>query len=88
MIYINCPHCGHRNESEFVYGGNADRPRPADPGKLTDAAWCDYIYTVPNTKGWAREFWWHVRGCNRWIILLRDSRTDEIQPVAQEADLG
>ncbi|MEX2495628.1 MAG: sarcosine oxidase subunit delta [Woeseia sp.] len=88
MIYINCPHCGERNESEFVYGGNADRPRPADPDELSDAAWCDYIYTVPNIKGWAREFWWHVHGCNRWITLLRDSRTDEVQAVTQEADRG
>ena len=53
MILINCPHCGERNEGEFLYGGDIEHQRPKDPDALSDADWCDYIYCVPNTKGWA-----------------------------------
>lgn len=83
MIRINCPYCGERNEDEFVYGGDVEHRRPPNPASLSDAEWCDYIYTVPNTKGWANEFWWHVRGCGRWITVQRNSETNEVRSVPQ-----
>ena len=88
MIYINCPHCGERNEDEFVYGGDIEHRRPEDPASMSDAEWCDYIYSTPNTKGWATEQWWHVRGCNRWIMLQRNSVSNELRNVQQEKDDG
>ena len=29
MIRIPCPYCGVRDHSEFRYGGDAGKPRPA-----------------------------------------------------------
>lgn len=88
MIYINCPYCGERNEDEFVYGGDIEHRRPEDPASMTDAEWCEYIYTVPNVKGWATEHWWHVRGCNRWITIQRNSASNEVRPAKGESDHG
>lgn len=88
MIFIHCPYCGERNEDEFVYGGDVKHPRPADPASMSDAEWCDYIYTVPNTKGWANEFWWHVRGCQRWITVQRNSANNALRTVQPEQDDG
>jgi sarcosine oxidase subunit delta len=85
-MYINCPHCGERNEDEFVYGGDVQHGRPAEPSALSDAQWCAYIYNVPNTKGWAKEHWWHVRGCSRWIVVRRNSVNNELGKETEESD--
>lgn len=85
MMYLPCPHCGNRNADEFIYGGDTSRQRPVNPGKLSNQSWCEHIYTVPNVKGVANEFWWHKRGCNHWITLQRDSRNDDVKPLAGEA---
>ena len=88
MLLINCPHCGERNEDEFLYGRDAAYRRPANPDVLTDREWCAYIYCVPNTKGWADEYWWHVHGCNRWIIVRRNSGNNELRSSTDENDCG
>ena len=31
MLYIQCPWCGWRDESEFGYGGEAHIERPKEP---------------------------------------------------------
>ena len=79
MIFIHCPHCGDRNEDEFTYGGDVEHRRPDKPDAMSDAQWCEYIYCVPNTKGWAKEHWWHVRGCSRWILVERNSINNELR---------
>lgn len=79
MLYIHCPNCGLRNEDEFIYGDDARHRRPQEPAKLSDREWCDYIYTVPNTKGWVTELWWHVRGCRRWVTVRRNTETNELR---------
>lgn len=84
MILINCPHCGERSEDEFVYGGDVLHRRPENPASMSDAEWCDYIYTVPNTKGWAEEHWWHVRGCQRWITVHRNSADNALRSDQRE----
>ena len=88
MILINCPHCGERNEDEFVYGGDVKRRRPEDPDALSDELWNAYIYYVPNTKGWADEHWWHVRGCNRWIEVRRNSINNLLSAVEEKISSG
>ena len=80
-MHVPCPHCGRRNVDEFVFGGDISHLRPSAPQELSDASWCEYIYTVPNVKGVAEEIWWHKRGCNRWFVIQRDSRNDEVTPV-------
>lgn len=88
MIYIHCPYCGDRNEDEFAYGRDAGHRRPQDPAILSNAEWRDYLYTVPNIKGWADEIWWHVRGCKRWITVQRNSETNEVRSVSQSDSHG
>ena len=85
MLLIPCPWCGARNEDEFLNGGEAAKRRPADPAQTGREAWYRYLYTPANTKGWLRERWWHVRGCRRWFMIDRNTRTHEIKQV-EEAD--
>ena len=77
MIVIPCPHCGPRNEDEFVCWSEAV-PRPPDPAALSDADWSDHVYNHANPKGWVREQWWHGRGCRRWIIVEHNMLTHEV----------
>ena len=78
MLLIPCPHCGPRNESEFVYGGPAMPRRPDDPAAVGDAEWVDHLTVVPNPLGPVEERWWHARGCGRWLTIWRDTRTHDI----------
>ena len=78
MLLIPCPWCGPRDHVEFVYGGDAAARRPADPAAMTDEAWNAYIYLRDNPCGPHRELWQHHAGCRRWIAVLRDTKTHEI----------
>ena len=75
MLQISCPWCGPRAESEFSYGGEAHIVRPAEPDKLTDAQWGEYLFMRTNTKGLYREQWCHAAGCRRWFNAERDTVT-------------
>jgi sarcosine oxidase delta subunit len=39
MLYIKCPWCGWRDETEFSYGHEAHSERTKDPDALTDEEW-------------------------------------------------
>ena len=52
MLYIPCPHCGLRNETEFHYGAEAGVGYP-DPNALTDTEWAKYLHIRANPKGQA-----------------------------------
>lgn len=78
MLKIKCPYCGVRNETEFAYGGEADKVRPQDPYALTDEQWADYLYMQKNTCGELAELWYHNQGCRRWFSLTRNTLTNEI----------
>ena len=73
---IPCPHCGERASEEFSYLGAADPVRP-EAGAPADA-WHDYVHIRENPAGTLREFWQHVHGCRRWLIVTRDTRTHAI----------
>lgn len=75
MLLIRCPHCGPRDETEFSYGGEGGRPRPADPMALGDDAWAEFLFMRRNPKGGHTERWNHSAGCRRWFTLTR-STTD------------
>jgi heterotetrameric sarcosine oxidase delta subunit len=81
MLLIPCPHCGPRDEAEFIYGGDATLRRPADGAP--DAAWMDYIFHRDNPRGRHRELWWHSLGCRRWLVVERDTVTHEIFGAAE-----
>lgn len=76
MLSIPCPWCGHRDETEFAYGGEADLRRP--PQSASDAEWTDYLFMRANTKGAHRERWHHAFGCRRWFVVVRDTTTNRI----------
>ena len=61
MLYIPCPNCGPRNETEFHYGAAAGVAYP-NPDQLTDAEWADYLFIRANPKGWLAERWVHFAG--------------------------
>ncbi len=81
MLLIPCPYCGERDETEFSYGGEAHIVRPKDPDALSDAAWADYVFMRPNSKGILLERWVHAHGCRRWFNVARDTLTYEIHAV-------
>lgn len=79
MLYIQCPWCGWRDESEFGYGGEAHIERPKDPDSVSDAEWADYLFFGSNTRGEFRERWVHSAGCRRWFNAVRDTTTYEFK---------
>lgn len=79
MLRIPCPHCGVRDEMEFVHGGPAQITRPSMGAN--DAEWTAYLYERDNPKGLHVERWCHSFGCGRWLSLARDSVTHAIVAV-------
>ena len=69
---LNCPFCGNRDVSEFVYHGDAGAGRP--PGDDAGAMH-DYVYIRTNPAGQHHEFWYHAGGCRSWLEVTRDTRT-------------
>ena len=67
MLYIDCPYCGPREETEFSYGGEAHIARPVTPDQLSDEEWGQYLFGQTNTSGLYRERWMHSAGCRRWF---------------------
>ncbi|MCA0434225.1 MAG: sarcosine oxidase subunit delta [Proteobacteria bacterium] len=74
---LPCPYCGDRDVSEFRYGGDASRQRPAH-GAGSAKEWHDYYFVFDNPKGAHTEHWQHVLGCRQWFTLNRDTARNEI----------
>jgi sarcosine oxidase, subunit delta len=81
MLLIPCPWCGPRDETEFSYGGEAGRTRPADPSALTDAEWAEFLFIRTKSKGAHKERWVHTHGCRRWFNVERHTVTNQILAV-------
>ena len=77
MLRIACPFCGERDYTEFRYGGDATRPRPAH-GTADLKAWHDHVFLFDNPKGLHREYWQHLLGCRQWLVLERNTATNEV----------
>jgi heterotetrameric sarcosine oxidase delta subunit len=76
MLKISCPNCGERHYTEFRYGGDANKRRPAPGAEMK--AWHDYVFLFDNPKGAHREYWQHVLGCRQWLVLERDTATNRV----------
>lgn len=80
MLVIMCPYCGPRNSDEFTFQGEVT-PRPnasdTDPGE-----WRRYLYMKANDSGWVSERWFHVSGCRRYLMLRRNTQTNEISDIS------
>ncbi len=79
MITIDCIHCGPRNASEFRYLGESGR-RP-DPNSATPEQWRHYLYFHRNPAGWTTERGLHRAGCRRFLVIERNTATNEIREV-------
>jgi heterotetrameric sarcosine oxidase delta subunit len=75
---IQCPFCGERDISEFIYWGDAGFARP-DPDS-SDAAekFFEAVYLRGNPAGAHQELWYHGFGCRSWLRVARNTRTHEI----------
>jgi methylglutamate dehydrogenase subunit B len=80
MLRIECPFCGLRDETEFVYGGDASRIRP-DMSDTDMKTWNDYVFLRDNPKGPHAEYWFHQHGCRSWLKVGRDVVSNKISSV-------
>ncbi|MBM3945689.1 MAG: sarcosine oxidase subunit delta [SAR202 cluster bacterium] len=72
---IHCPNCGDRGVTEYRFGGEANkRPLPED----SNDSWLAYIYRRGNRKGIQTEWWYHRYGCRQWLLVNRDTDTNEV----------
>ena len=81
---ITCPHCGARPKEEFSIRGDAMRLRPAASAPVE--AWQKYVYIRDNPKGLLKEYWHHVLGCRRWLVVERDTLTHAVHAVTDAAE--
>jgi sarcosine oxidase subunit delta len=84
MLRIPCPWCGERDETEFRYRGAAAGPRPPPQADL--AAFSAYVYERDNPRGWHREWWLHVGGCRRLLLVVRHTLSHEIRASVDAAE--
>lgn len=78
MLLIHCPYCGiARPELEFRQAGEAHLVRAADPSRLSDAEWGDFLYFRENPRGITLERWRHVHGCGRFFNAARHTVSDK-----------
>ena len=84
MLLIRCPHCGDRNSNEFSFSGEqVVRPEPG-----TDIEqWRRYLYIKRNVADWQSEQWFHVSGCRRFLVVERNTVTNEIRSVVDAGGL-
>ena len=76
-MLIPCPICGERDQSEFLYGGDATIIRPSIATE--DAArWAAYVYDRSNPRGQHEEYWQHVHGCRQTLVVTRNTETHDV----------
>jgi sarcosine oxidase subunit delta len=80
MLRIDCPFCGLRDETEFSYGGDASRARPALE-ESSETVWNTYVFLRSNPKGLHEEYWFHQHGCRSWLRVTRDMITHDIDKI-------
>lgn len=79
-MIIPHPLLGPRDVAEFTYHGSADlMNRPASNDGLK--AMHDYVYLRDNPVGTHRELWFHAMGDRSWLVVTRDTLTQEITQV-------
>ena len=77
MLFIKCPWCGKRPETEFTYKGDANLQRPTST-ETFNKDWLTYIFLRKNNKGLHTELWQHTSGCRQFIKVRRNVVTHEI----------
>jgi sarcosine oxidase subunit delta len=88
MIVIRCPYCREqRTEEELTYGGEADLIRAAEPEKVSDVEWTDYLFMRTNPKGNHREQWCCSAGCGQWFKVARHTVTHDVSEIVRFDEL-
>jgi heterotetrameric sarcosine oxidase delta subunit len=78
---LPCPHCaGERESHEFWYGGEFEA-LPADLAGESAAENFSRVWLRENLDGERAERWFHFAGCNRWITVVRDTRSHRVAPL-------
>lgn len=75
---IECPFCGERDSSEFIYLGDANAQRPDSDRPDAQARCIEAVYLRDNPAGPHEELWYHLFGCRSWLHVTRDTRTHRI----------
>lgn len=86
MLLIECPHCGPRDEDEFVCGGESHIARPGPPEAVSADTWADYMFFRNNPQGTQFERWRHAYGCGEWFNVARDTVSHKIHAVYAMTD--
>ena len=84
MLLISCPHCGARDETEFVCGGESHVARPGLA--VSDEVWAEYLFARVNPRGITYERWRHAYGCGTWFNVARNTLTHDIKAVYAMTD--
>lgn len=74
---LTCPHCGERPAPEFAYAGTLG----GDAGGATLDPLSEELYFSDNVAGEQLERWFHRFGCERWMVVRRDTRTNAVSQV-------
>jgi sarcosine oxidase, subunit delta len=72
MQLFPCPFCGDRDETEFLFLGEAGKTRPAGGRDVAGAAWADYLHRTSPRAGRETEIWRH-RPCGEVFLMERDT---------------
>jgi len=78
---IECPFCGERDASEFVYRGDAAIKRPDPSASEAAENFFAAVYLRENPAGPHDELWYHAFGCRMWLRVRRNTLTHEILAV-------
>ena len=84
MLLIPCPHCGPRPSAEFGYHGEG--PARPEVGTVTPDRWRAYLYEKDNIAGDVQEQWFHSAGCRRFLLVERNTITNEIASVRDRSE--
>lgn len=74
---LPCPHCGTRPAPEFAFGGALG----LDVALATLDALSEELYFSDNVAGEQFEHWFHRFGCQRWMVAMRDTRSNAVTAV-------
>jgi len=87
---ITCPYCGTRDSEEFSIQGEVAGPRPSAPpaDALDIEAFHAYVHLRANDFGLTQEYWYHVNGCRRLLVVSRDTRNHAILGVSFASKRG
>ena len=63
------------------------RERPPH-GSTDQKTWYSYVFSFENPKGLHQEFWQHVLGCRQWLMLERNTATNQTATSRAARDLA